>query len=1212
MTQPLGEAFVTIRPDLRSFQSEATRGLQRQLAATEQSLTAFNRTTSQTPRHLRNLEHGAFAASLGLTGLRGAVLSAGVGFLAGAGLVQGIGLLVSSAADLERTMNQLQAVTQATSEQMNRAGQVATELGRDFTLPSVSASDAAEAMTELARAGLDVEESMEGARGVLQLAAAANASNAEAAQIAGRSIQAFNLEASESGRVADVLANAANVSTGEIGDFAISLQQSSAVANQFGLSIEQTVAGLTLLANAGISGSDAGTSLRVMLLRLIPTTKEAADLTEDLGIRTTTASGAIRPFPEIIDSYRQALARLTPEQRQAALTTIFGSDAIRAANIIFAQGEAGFLRATSAVSRQGAAADLAAAKNRGLTGSLDALVSNLQTIGLSVGGRIVPAFTTLVQSINSGVTALQNSEEVQQTASEVASGFAEVTHELADAARETAPLLEGLASAAGAVTRFVGAAPLIAGIAAFKIFPGIARLGQRAFLALGNAANFATGNLVREIPAAQGVAAAQTSAAATAGGLVAAQNEAAISAGRLTAAESTLARSLGATFTEIEAVTVATNQLAAAQARAAASGAGGAAGGVIGAGGGAAAGFERITRTQRVVQALGGTFGIASIAAGALAVGLTLIPRRAQGAEAGIQSLREATDALASGISDARDATDQLQDAQLSIAQGRLRIETAQLARATAEQALQQAIATGNTRDRARAEVDLESAVQESKQAEIEYTRALENREILEARLAGLRSRRRRGEIREQNAIIAAQQDFLNQATLDLAGEGRLDATDEEKNARAVILQRDAFLARAEAIRAENPLLARQLELMAELETTTGQFINRNQIVQILDIDSLNETVRLAGVTLGKLGQISSESVDDAMADAANTFRARSGLLVAAGEDAGEQVGRALARRLALSIRTEEEDTVRELRASLARVIAEGRAQIQESILSAKSSLFDIGGDLSTQIAQLIDAGPAGQRIRALQEQLDASREAGQRGDLQQGLRDAQRELARAREQLDPTRSIGLTAAQRRRRAADIEDFLRPFREKVQDAQRELKDFNTQNLIDQLEDSAEKQKQAATRGIDDTIAAFVSGQIRADEANRRLAQILQRAAPDYQTSGRVLGIRFRQGFEGTLQSIREQVAALVGFVDRAGTPRQDVVRPAQTVAEVRARTLQANQELQQAQLRAQRRNNELTQEILAELKKGVPQRRAVGKAIKGSNDRLESPGGPGR
>ena len=123
-------------------------------------------------------------------------------------------------------------------------------------------------MTELAKGGFTVEQSMSAAKGTLQLAAAAQIDAASAATIQANALNTFGLKADYAAKVSDVLANAANASSAEITDVAYALQAGGSVANQFGLTVEDTAAAIGLMANAGIAGSDAGTLLKSALLAL--------------------------------------------------------------------------------------------------------------------------------------------------------------------------------------------------------------------------------------------------------------------------------------------------------------------------------------------------------------------------------------------------------------------------------------------------------------------------------------------------------------------------------------------------------------------------------------------------------------------------------------------------------------------------------------------------------------------------------------------------------------------------------------------------------------------------------------------------------------------------------------------------------------------------------------------------------------------------------
>lgn len=333
---------------------------------------------------------------------------------AAAGLA-GIGAIaLKSAGDFEQSLDIFQAVSKATADQMRAASTRAKALGADLSLPATSAKDAAEAMTELAKGGLTVAQTLAATKGVLQLSAAAQIGNAEAATIAARALKAFGLGGNQAVRVADILANAANKSTGEITDFALGLQQAAAVARQTGLSINETVAALMQLADAGVVGSDAGTSLRTMLQRLTPTSAKQAKEMRRLGIDVFDASGNFVGIRTAIERYQKALSPLTDEQRKASLQILFGSDAIRAANIVLGSGAKAFDEYIGKTRQAGAAADLAAAKTKGFRGSLEGLKSAGETLAISLGSVLLPVATDVVRGLAGAVN------EIDRFVSEVA------------------------------------------------------------------------------------------------------------------------------------------------------------------------------------------------------------------------------------------------------------------------------------------------------------------------------------------------------------------------------------------------------------------------------------------------------------------------------------------------------------------------------------------------------------------------------------------------------------------------------------------------------------------------------------------------------------------------------------------------------------------------------------------------------------------------
>ncbi|MBL8167625.1 MAG: phage tail tape measure protein [Acidobacteria bacterium] len=310
--------------------------------------------------------------------------------------------------EYEKSLNIFGAVTSATAEQMNAASQAAKQLGADVSLPATSAADAALAMTELAKAGLSAQQAMDAARGTLLLSAAAQIDAARAAEITANALNAFKLQASDATRVADLLAAAANASSAEITDVAQSMQQSSASAAALRVPIEDLTTAIGIMANSGIKGSDAGTSLKTAFTALAAPTDKAKAAMKELGINAFEADGKLRPLREVIDQFSGAFAKLNDQQKLQAANTIFGSDAMRAALIVFGGGVEQFDKLKDAVTSAGAAARLAGAVMSGLGGALQVLKSQLETgaielferfkTQLEAGAKAIASF--LGQAIN--------------------------------------------------------------------------------------------------------------------------------------------------------------------------------------------------------------------------------------------------------------------------------------------------------------------------------------------------------------------------------------------------------------------------------------------------------------------------------------------------------------------------------------------------------------------------------------------------------------------------------------------------------------------------------------------------------------------------------------------------------------------------------------------------------------------------------------------
>ena len=232
----------------------------------------------------------------GLGGLEKAAIAAGAA-LAGA-LAAGLASSISKAAEFEKQISAIKAVTGATAEEAEQLSKVALQLGKDTAF---SALEAAKGIEELTKGGVSVADVMGGAaKSALDLAAAGSVSVGEAAAIAAKAMALFNIEGKDTGDVVNKIAGFANATTGSVSDFGLAMSAGGSAAKLAGQDFDQFATAVAILGKAGILGSDAGTSLKTMLLNLIPTTKSAVGAFQQLGLMTIDYGAVQQRLIEIL------------------------------------------------------------------------------------------------------------------------------------------------------------------------------------------------------------------------------------------------------------------------------------------------------------------------------------------------------------------------------------------------------------------------------------------------------------------------------------------------------------------------------------------------------------------------------------------------------------------------------------------------------------------------------------------------------------------------------------------------------------------------------------------------------------------------------------------------------------------------------------------------------------------------------------------------
>lgn len=342
------------------------------------------------------------ASGMENTGRKSALIASG---MTAAGLaVAAFGVAaVKMAADFDQQMSTVQANTGATSAQMDQLRAAAIEAGASTVY---SASDSADAINDLGKAGMSVTDILTGGlSGALNLAASDGMAVGDAAEYMANALSMFHLKGSQASQVADTLAAGAGKAVGNVSDFGEALNNCGAQANSFGMNIQETTGVLALFAQNGTIGAEAGTQLNSMLMKLAAPSAEASNTMKELGISAYDAQEHFVGMANFAGQLQKAEKNLTDEQRNQANATIFGSYAIKAANYLYEAGESGVNKWTKAVSESGYAAEQAAAKNNNLKGDLENLSGSMESLMISVGEGAQGPLRKMVQGLDTLVDA---------------------------------------------------------------------------------------------------------------------------------------------------------------------------------------------------------------------------------------------------------------------------------------------------------------------------------------------------------------------------------------------------------------------------------------------------------------------------------------------------------------------------------------------------------------------------------------------------------------------------------------------------------------------------------------------------------------------------------------------------------------------------------------------------------------------------------------
>ena len=314
--------------------------------------------------------------------------------------------------DFEAQMSRVKAISGATGDTFEQMKQQAIDLGAKTAF---SAKESAAGMENLASAGFSAQEIMKAMPGLLDLAAVSGGDVALASENTATALRGFGLEASEAGHVADVFARAAADTNAEVGDMGEALKYVAPVANSMGISLEETAAAIGIMSDAGIKGSQAGTTLRGALSRLARPTKAMQDTMDNLGVSFYDADGKMKPLKTQVELLKKAFEGLTPEQQQNALVTLYGQESLSGMMALIDKGPDSLGKLTKSLKdSDGAADDMARTMQDNMNSSIEQMFGAFESAAIIIQKILAPSIKKVADAISGLVEKFVSAPESTQ------------------------------------------------------------------------------------------------------------------------------------------------------------------------------------------------------------------------------------------------------------------------------------------------------------------------------------------------------------------------------------------------------------------------------------------------------------------------------------------------------------------------------------------------------------------------------------------------------------------------------------------------------------------------------------------------------------------------------------------------------------------------------------------------------------------------------
>ena len=370
--------------------------------------------------------------------------------IAGIGAVSG-----KTAMDFEAGMNKVSAISGATGKDLEKLENLAKEMGRTTKFTSL---ESAEALSYMGMAGWKTQDMLNGLPGILSLASAGGTDLALTSDIVTDGLTAMGLTAKDTDKFVDIMASTVSNANTSIELMGETLAYVGPVAGSLGIEMDDLSVAIGLMGNAGLKGSQAGTSLRAGLTNLVKPTKEMKNAMEKYGVELVKNADGSVDLMGTMQNLRNVLGELDQTTQAQALATIFGKEAMSGWASIVNASESDFNKLTEAIANsEGSAKSMADTMMGGAKGALTEMKSALEGVAITIGERLTPFIEKLADGVSKLCTWFQSLSPATQTFLMVVAGLIALLGPLLLLIGSTVSLFANLSIVAGALGVSVGA-----------------------------------------------------------------------------------------------------------------------------------------------------------------------------------------------------------------------------------------------------------------------------------------------------------------------------------------------------------------------------------------------------------------------------------------------------------------------------------------------------------------------------------------------------------------------------------------------------------------------------------------------------------------------------------------------------------------------------------------------------------------------------------